>query len=138
MDGRSCGSSCREAEVVGRGHPIDKYSKFVPTGNRIDEGRAWWENQLSCELADGRFVIKAAVGPTDIASIGQALQRLLDSVWAGQIQEVTARPYTRRRTGGDPHINPLKRVRSRIGHKKSSLVSKDYIQILVSDKLSKV
>lgn len=88
----------REAEIVGGGHAIDQHPDLVAARNGIDNGFRIGGAILLRKAVIPGLVVKPAIDTAQTTPFDEALQRLVDGVATGEIEEVARRPDTPRHT----------------------------------------
>lgn len=82
----------REAQIVGGGHAIDKHPDLIAARNSINNGFRIGGAVLLCQAIIPRLVVKPAIDAAQAAPFDEALQRLVDGIAVGEIEEAARRP----------------------------------------------
>ena len=86
-----------QAQIVRCGHAVDKHPCLVASPNGVDDRpRIGWVGFLG-ELVEARLIVEPAIDPPEGFGLRQPLQRLVDGVSRGEIDEIAGRPDLARR-----------------------------------------
>jgi hypothetical protein len=87
--GRNCVS---QAQIVRCGHAIDKHPGLVASRDSVDDrARVGGIGSLG-KLVEARLIVEPAINSPEASAFRQPLQRLIDGIARGEIDEITGRP----------------------------------------------
>lgn len=91
----------RQTQIVRRRHAVDKHPRLVASSDGVDDRARIRRVGFLGELVEARLVVKPAIDPPEGFGLRQPLQRLIDGVSGGEIDEITGRPDLARRIRPD-------------------------------------
>ena len=86
-----------QAQIIRRGHAVDKHPRLVASPDGVDDRARIGRVGFLGELVEARLIVKPAIDPPEGFGLRQPLQRLIDGVPRGEIDEITGRPDLARR-----------------------------------------
>ena len=90
-----------QAQIVCSGHAVDKHPGLVTSPDGVDNrARVRWVGSLG-ELVEARLIVESTIDSPEGFGLRQPLQRLIDGVPGGEIDEIAGRPRLARRVRTD-------------------------------------